>query len=88
MSRRPRESVQNYWSAKYHRREVRPTDKPWGDMCVTGNQWAGGQHRMPYRDDIYHSDFEGHSLDAPQMIPSGYCTNEWGVPQQHTLYRP
>lgn len=43
-----------------------------GSAPVTGYDFASGRdHREGFEDNIYHSDFRGHSLDATNFIPNG-----------------
>jgi hypothetical protein len=51
------------------------------DLCVTGWQYAVGA-RWDYRNDMYESDFRGHSLDAPYEIPAGAMVNLSTMPLQ------
>jgi hypothetical protein len=54
------------------------------DLCLTGWQYGVGR-RYPYEDNMFESDWRGHSLDATEQIPAGGMVNRSTVPlQQHS----
>jgi hypothetical protein len=76
-----------------HARKVRATDAPAPDSGMTG--WAhnnSGQSVSPktgYADNYAESDWRGHSLDAPHIMPAG-CMESWRsfvCPLQQWVYR-